>query len=970
MSMKIKPTLGFVGLLCLSLILGSSGARAGGKRLAESSRANQRSYDDSIVLPNRIVLKFKPGVASGNQLAKTGIASVDKLLARFQVTELERVAKHKPRLSKLGASVGIDRIYYASFAAAASPWVVAEALDKDPQVEYAEPLFRHYLTVTPNDPSFGQQAHYKVIHADSAWSFVKGEQGDVVIGIVDGGTDIDHIDLAANIWTNPGEIAGNGMDDDGNGFVDDIHGWNFANQTNDPSGLSATPANANHGSHTAGIASAVTNNGEGVAGTSWNARIMPVNVSGLSDDDGVPHAYEGVMYAIENGADIINMSWGRQDGGPSEFEQDVITTGVQAGIAMVASAGNSSNSALSYPPSYDGAFSVAATDNADVKASFSNWGFTVDVAAPGVTIRSTIDGSSYGFLSGTSMSAPMACGVIALVKTLIPSYSGFQAAEQVRITADNIDNVVGNENFAGLLGSGRVNALRAVTETDKASLRITGVSFTETGVKPNDGVIQPGESVTVSLTLTNYLAAANNVSLTLIENDPFITLTSSTANISSLNTLAEQTVVFSFDVSLAAPSGRSLNFVVEMDYGGYQDQDRFNLVVQPTFGTIQVNNVEVSLTNLGRIGFADPNNSLGGIGFKFNQGSNMLFEGGLICGTSAQQISNAVRAQLVGSSLIFNQDFAGTPDGDLQINTPGTISDQESFAAFADTRSNTPMKLRITQESFAFSGAPNDDFVLVRYTIENQGTDALDNFHFGFFFDWDIDPANLDKNMAGYDIARRLGYVSYQAEYAGVKVLTEGASMSYRAIDNNAADFAVNDGFTDDEKWQTISGGIQAVSKGPADVSHVIATGPFSIAPNEFIQVGIALIGGVGLSDLRTNADAAQALWDGLFPTSVAEHPSPIIPGEFALRKNYPNPFNPSTSIRYEIAKSVPVELAVFNLLGQKIRTLVNEQQVAGFYTVAWDGRDDFGRPAASGLYVYELKAGEFKQVQKMLLLK
>jgi len=974
MSIRFKFACGFFLLLGVTfkLWLPVFGA-ANAKKVSQVSQVAPQRGDETSVLPNEIVIKFKSGHFFGNQLTKTGNAHFDKLMTTYQINRLEPVIKNKPRLNKINSSVAIDRIYYAYFSGTESPWVVAGAFKTEASVEYAEPLFRHYLTATPDDPSFAQQTNLRTIQADAAWDIIKGEQGNVVIAIVDGGTDIDHEDLQANIWTNPGEIAGNGIDDDGNGFVDDVHGWNFANDTNDPSGLSTTPASANHGSHTAGVASAVTNNGVGVSGTSWNAKLMPVNAAGSTDDEGVPHAYEGVLYAINNGADIINMSWGRQDGGPSQFEQDVMTVGADAGIALVSSAGNDGNAGLSYPPSYNGVLSVAATDDQDVKAGFSDWGPTVDLAAPGVNIRSTINNNSYGFLTGTSFSSPTVCGVIALVKALIPGYNGFQAGEQVRITADNIDAVVGNETFAGLLGRGRVNAFRAVTETDKPSLRITNITFTDTGVKDNDGVIQAGESVTVSVTFKNYLATATSTNLTLVENDPFITLTSSSATIASLNTLAEQTVTFSLDVSLAAPSGRALNFVVDLDYGSYQDTDRFKLVVEPTFGNVGINNVQVSLTNLGRIGFADPNNSLGGIGFIFNGGNNMLFEGGIICGTSAQRISNSVRAQVVGSTLIFNKDFAGTPDGDLQIGSPGTITDEESIAAFADTRSNTPMNVHVTQESFADSTAPNDDFVLIRYTIENQGSSTLENFHFGFFFDWDIDPNNdnsLTKNNAGYDIARKMGYVFFQANYAGVKFLTEG-DMSYRAIDNNGTDFSVNDGFSDDEKWQAISTGIQTISKNNADVSHVIAAGPFTIQPNNFIEVGIALIGGVGITDLRANADAAQNLWGGLFPTVVAENPGPAVPSKFSLKPNYPNPFNPSTSIQYEIARNVAVELTVFNLLGQKIRTLVNENKVAGFYAVNWDGKNDRGLPVSSGVYLYELKAGkDFKQVQKMLLLK
>ena len=161
----------------------------------------------------------------------------------------------------------------------------------------------------------------------------------MIIALVDGGTDIHHRDLQQNIWINDGEIPGNQVDDDGNGYIDDIYGWNFVNNSGDPTGSEITPVNQDHGTHTAGIASAVSNNHTGVAGMAWNAKIMGINCSDPGTDRTILYGYEGIKYAAENGADVINCSWGRS-GIYSSFEADMIAYATSLGSVVVAAAGN------------------------------------------------------------------------------------------------------------------------------------------------------------------------------------------------------------------------------------------------------------------------------------------------------------------------------------------------------------------------------------------------------------------------------------------------------------------------------------------------------------------------------------------------------------------------------------------------------------------------------------------------------
>lgn len=933
--------------------------------------------------PNVVVIKFKNGRQFGEKLSATGVASVDAALRAQGVYQLQQVLPESRVRRDAVAAKDISSIYFAYFDGSQSPLSVAEALQRDPNIAYAEPKYRHRLAVAPNDPQFILQTFYNVVKATQAWDIVKGEQSNVVIAIVDGGTDIDHEDLAVNLWTNVDEIPNNGVDDDNNGFIDDAHGWNFANNSPDATGLSSTPNSADHGTHTAGIACAATNNSVGIAGMSWNARLMPICAASATDDNGIAFGYQGILYAANNGADVISLSWGGY--ASSSFEQDVINFAADLGIAIIAAAGNGNTSARHYPSAYHNVLAVANTRSDDVKSSTSNYGAWIDVAAPGSGILSTVNNNKYASFSGTSMSCPLVAAAVALVKTKNPSWSGIQASEQVRVMADNID--ANNASYVGLLGRGRLNALRAVTETSP-SIRLQNFSFAETD---GDGVIEPGETVAVTVTLRNYLSAVASATVTLSENDNFVTVTTANAAVGALGTLQETTATtpLRFSVASNAPSGHPVDFTLTISSGSYSDTDRFSVTVLPTFGSVSVNNVATTVTNIGRLGFADPSNSLDGIGFRFKNGTSLLFEGGVIAGAGPTQISNAVRGLIAGNSQGYDKDFTIATGGDLRVMTPGALSDQESIGIFEDKAANNPMQIRVIQETFARKEAPADDFFLLRYTIENQSENPLTGFHFGIFYDWDIDGGSFATNVTTNDASRKLGYAydsgSGPKTYVGMSLVSQG-EFNYEGIfnDPNAPGFTgigLHDGFTDTEKWQSISGGVGLNQAGPADISFVVAAGPFDIAGRATIEVGFALLAGESLADLQANAEAAQQFWNELFATKVTEKSEISLPQTFALQQNYPNPFRSEintesktagagTVIGFQLPKAEHVEVEIYDVLGRKIRTLLQDRRNAGVHAVRWDGLNELGEPAHNGIYFYRMRAGSFVQTRKLVLVR
>jgi hypothetical protein len=1046
MRASLARTPGFVVLLLAAALAGGP-ARAALGPPAPGARP---------AVPGIVLVKLREPLRLAGKA--TGLAALDAVLAQHGVTGIAPVlpAARSPR-GPAGASLA--RVAVVRYAGGAPPEVVAARLARLPGVEYAEPQWIYEISVQPNDPNYSSQRTYlERMRFHQAWDVTKGEQREVVVALVDGGTDWRHADLTANVWTNPGEVAGNGLDDDGNGYVDDVHGWNFGNDTSDPTGF--LPDNGTHGTHTAGIVCAATNNATGVAGASWNSKFMPVCVSSPTTDRSIAFGYQGIVYAADNGADIVNCSWGGL-GSPSLFEQEVVDYAWALGTAVVAAAGNNNSSQPHYPSSYRHVLSVANVTNFDVRVSDSNYGTTIDVCAQGQNITSTIPGG-YAVATGTSMSSPHAAAVCALVKTRWPGYTADQVLERVRITADNIDAV--NPSRAGLLGRGRVNAFAALTKNTPA-VRITGVELAETD---GDGVVEPGETVTLTLTATNFLAACTGLSFTLRETSSHAAATDSVAALGSLDSL--QSVVLPplrLAIAPTAPVQHVVGCIVAIGAAApaYTDKDRLEVLVQPNFVTHAANHVVTSVTSVGKLGFGVSAGGTGtdGVGFRYKTSRNLLFEGALLMGTSSARISDAARGV---NPLVADDDFATVPLGTPRLLAGSPWATEQSVATFNDSLAPSPLPVRVRQDAYVYADPVHDDYIILRYAIRNRGAAALTGLHVGWFCDWDLDGTTFDTNKTGLDATRDLGYVYDTAGelpfHVGIRVLGDPGITSYRGIWNDQAqapDWGVYDDFTDTEKWECLTGGVQHPVAGPADVSQAIATGPFTVAPGDSIVVGFAILGGDDLAGLQGNADAAALKWQHLHsgtPVVIQDLTAAVDGGDVLVRwrtaaeagvagfrifrardgdpfaalagdvelqpeRMYsfrdpapeagtyeyrvaevgtdgavrllagvrvevqgaapparafldppsPNPFNPMTMLRFGVPRSGPVTLEIFDARGAQVRTLLREVRLsAGIQRVAWDGRDDSGRPVASGVYLARLLAGGTVLHRRLALVK
>jgi hypothetical protein len=353
------------------------------------------------------------------------------------------------------------------------------ALQREPSIRLAE-ADRQILPEQsfPNDPQFSSQYGLHNtgqtggtpdadIDAPEAWQLIGNSGEEVIVAVLDDGCDIDHPDLRANIAGNQAEINGlPGVDDDGNGFVDDLYGWDFADNDNNP--RPATTGDA-HGTHTSGTVGAVRNNGIGVSGIGGNVKVLPIRMY-RGQGTWISDLIRGIDYSRQNGAKVMSVSYNID--GYTQLLVEAIQRAGQADIVYVNSAGNNGQNidglrgaikALAPNATF-----VAATDDRDGLASFSNYGSTVDFAAPGVDILSTTPGNTYGFSSGTSMACPHGAAVIAIVRSLFPDLTAVQVIARVKGTSES------KPSLSGRISGGRIN-LANTLDTDNTPPSNPGV---------------------------------------------------------------------------------------------------------------------------------------------------------------------------------------------------------------------------------------------------------------------------------------------------------------------------------------------------------------------------------------------------------------------------------------------------------------------------------------------------------------
>lgn len=388
---------------------------------------------------------------------------------------------------------------------------------KNSNVIYAEPNYAYAENSIPDDTYYDYQWGLSQVNASEAWNITTGSH-KVVIAVIDSGIDLNHPDLKANIWINKGEIPGNRIDDDHNGYIDDVYGWNFISDNNNISD------DDGHGTHVAGIIAAEGNNSKGVAGVMWSATIMSLKFLDNEGNGYVDDAVSAIRYATKMGASIISCSWGGSE--YSQALKDVIDASSALVVCAAGNRGSGTNDDIS--PVYPACFtskniiSVAATDASDALASFSDYGLnSVDVAAPGTHICSTLPGSQYGYMQGTSMAVPYVTGLAGLIKSVRPDLSALQIKYTILNNVDYISSLAGK-----ILTGGRINALKALTNiiadstAPSLSVNLKGGSY----YSPLTIILKASEPATIYYTLNGSNPTRNS----LVYTGPIILKTSQT----------------------------------------------------------------------------------------------------------------------------------------------------------------------------------------------------------------------------------------------------------------------------------------------------------------------------------------------------------------------------------------------------------------------------------------------------------
>lgn len=1049
------------------------------------------------------ILDFK----TEDGIVKTGLASFDILAQEFEIVGLEQMHPTVKMPEWNDNGMYLQNIYRIKLASDDRIDDAVATLAKNEYLHYAEleTINRSYFV--PNDPMISQQYALDLIRAFEAWDYIMGSH-EVVIAITDSGVKWNHPDLRGNIWINAAEahnmsldwenglvLGGDGINNNGGSFgkVDDLIGWDFFNNDNNPM---QNWTNNDHGTHVAGCAGAVGNNGIGVAGPSPIVSIMSCKgASNTSNSTGISYGYNQMQYAAEMGAHIINASWGGP--GSGTYPNQIVNYCTNMGALVVTAAGNSNlehgvGGYNDYPADATNALCVAATNSGDYKSSFSDYGAPIDISAPGEGIMSTIiAGNGYAAYDGTSMASPIVAGVAALVKAMHPGMPPLDLKQRLEMTADYIYDK--NPNYVGKLGSGRVNAF-AATMYDKIPYIVIDDMLLEEIEGDGDTVANPGEIVRLKLQLYNYLdpftglswANATGVTATIRCHYPGVTIIDSVASYGNLfagSSMWNNSSPFSFQTISALPS-EPLPFELVIA-SNQQDDYPYNKVIPFTVelslaqqgwpvnlgGASQSSPILVDANGDGNVEtvFADHTGNVHMVrtdgvsqlpGFPLNLGANIV-------GSLAMANLNGDAYREFVACLSNNTISAFNKNGEILWNVPagGTLRSGPIVAAL--TLSGSPQIIVSTQNRYL--------------VVLNADGQAYPNFPILLDGAMLAPPAVADLNLDGNleILAATIGgslhaiKASDASNMPGFPVTMPGGSQNPITIANLDADqnpeilvgtsssghfLAYNhDGsvfFEKNVSGQIRSGAVIADvnNDGSKEIILVTFDGtvyimnangtdlsgfPMSIgqsvegtpvvarfdgdnyagiifgdtagmlhsiradgnqSPNFPIHLSGNLKVSPALGDIDRDGDMeivvpndssfnvidikrpAQAyLWycflgsynrsgNSYQTTPNQENTIPVV--QTTLGNNYPNPFNPITTISYSVKDNAPVTLEVYNLKGQLVKTLVNEIQPSGNHQVTWNGTDNSGSAVGSGVYYYRLRSGRFSSTKKMVLMK
>lgn len=873
-------------------------------------------------VPNVVIIKVK-AEAEANFKYSYNFNQLRTFFGNFSLLkEFPDAVKPKEKVNSWGQSYAdISTIYRISFAQDVDMSKVLTFLKKNKDLEYSEPLYNISLLAMPNDPlSATDQYWIKKGHFDEAWEIHKGDTS-TVIGISDTGTSLSHPDLEANIKCNYSDLP-DGIDNDGDGYIDNFKGWNFAENNNNAQAPTNGGSSKNHGVYVSGIANAVTDNGIGVSGAAYDCKFVPLRI--MTDNGILSNAYQSIVYAANHNLDVVNCSWGSQS--YQQMAQDVMNyAAINYDVLIVAAAGNEGVEGNFYPASYENVLSVAGTDSLDAVWSGSSFATTVDVSAPATMFLST-DLEGYTTMwGGTSFASPIVAGASAIARSYYPDLNALQIAELIKYSADNIDTISRvipdsfpqidstwidtlqsykydttyidcsyrdyfNRRYSYLIGKGRINLYNALTAVNPQSVTFRNAEFS----RENNQITIRGE-------FTNFLNPVNGLTITFSVDDQYVTVVNPTLNIASMQTL--ETYMSASDIVLSvannAPKELSVKLKITYTADGYSAVQLVDVLVNGGYENIKTDKLMLSVAGNGRLGFSDASSMIGR-GMVLDDYYDLFADCGIIAGISDNEVYSAVRQ-------ISDFKVETFP---MKVEEP-QLSDSQIYASFNDSADYQAKGVYFEQNVYAWNGVSNANYVIVEYKLVNRGARPINNYYFGLFADWDLyEPS---ENTASFNPERDFQYCKYEENislYGGIKLLSNQTINNFvlQNISGGNGYVDISDGFSDVDKYYMISN-TYLYTGNKTDVVQTTSAGPITLAPNDTVKVAFALVAANSYYDFINAADSAQAKYLIINPNEIEDNSTEKLSA-------YPNPASDFIFIN---SGAEEFELTVYNQLGNQI---------------------------------------------------
>ncbi len=886
---------------------------------------------------------------------------------------IKKISKGNAQLQSTAPFNDLSLIYEIEYNSDASPELITSKLSKFPYFEYVEPIYERSIFQAPNDSLLIEQYYILKTHAYEAWGLIRerGITDTVVIGIVDTGVDVEHPDLVQNLQINTGETGyddnqndkrTNGIDDDENGFVDDWFGWDFTSgqggyrEDNEP-----LPGNS-HGTHVAGICAATHNNTIGIAGTAINVKYYPVKI-GYDDykSNGVANGYEAILYAASMGCEIINCSWGGS--GYSQAEQDIINQAVEMGSTILASSGNNGKELNFYPAAYEGVISVGASEDDDEIAGFSNYGYSLDVVAPGRMILSTVMGDRYEKWNGTSMSSPVASAIAAMIRLSYPDLSAIEVGELLKASCDNIDTVL-TDTYKNKIGTGRVNALKALTIENPRTLLVSNIRISD-----RDGDMQFNIGDTLEMTF-DIQAKINDIEglKVLLKNETMYDVEFQFLNnLLTIGDVKKDEIIRDIGpISFVVPDEDYLDLRADVaikffNAGDFSFSTGTNFSIYPTYIHFDFNDITTSVNSRGNIGYNDYGINEQGLGFLDKYGNAMLYEGSLMLALNEYSVSDVARGKDAEKA---NRDFHPEKiieKEDSEDERTGNTIFYDYTPLMGGNGAGIKVNQNIIQRKSDSQPELNDMiFFQYDYIKLNRSTSS---FYAGLYFDWDMGLSSADDKCY-YDYENDCG-ICYSTDtlntIIGVKLLSD-RNKNFYALNNDGQspdDIGVYNGYTDAEKFYTLSSGFTHDTSRVADVSMVIGSGPHSLNKNDTIRDTYVIFTAYGEEDLKNKSDFLKSYKHELEVNGGA--------AEDFSAEVYPNPClsGGTVIVKYNTEKAGNIESGLYDLSGRQIEIKKVGNAAKGSHTISFNTE---GLPI--GAYFIMIQKDDTKFYKKLIIAK